>query len=126
MRDDSCLCPDVERSRKMRTLKTKLGVAVLAWAGGAVLLAASPAKAQNVMASDEAAGYLVFPKIIVQESGGSGGVGIDTLIQITNVSEADSPVTVHCWYVNANKHCDGTGPVCQSNADCVPLPRSLC
>lgn len=103
----------------MRTPKTKLGVAVLALAGGAALLvAAGPAKAQNVMASDEAAGFLVFPKIIVQESGGSGGLGIDTLIQITNVSESDSPVTVHCWYINANKRCDATGAVCQSNAEC--------
>jgi hypothetical protein len=118
MRIESCLGPDVERSRKMRTLKTKLGVAVLAVAGGGFLLAAVPAKAQNVMASDEAAGFLVFPKIIVQASGGSGGLGIDTLIQITNVSEADSPVTVHCWYINANSRCDATGAVCQTNADC--------
>lgn len=102
----------------MRILKTKLGVAVLAVAGGVFLLASAPVKAQNVMASDEAAGFLVFPKIIVQESGGSGGLGIDTLIQITNVSEANSPVTVHCWYINANSRCDATGPVCRTNADC--------
>lgn len=107
----------------MRTLKTKLGVAAFALAGGAfLLLMAGPAKAQNVMASDEAAGFLVFPKIIAQESGGAGGLGIDTLIQITNVSENDSPVTLHCWYVNANSRCDATGAVCQTNAECGGPP----
>lgn len=119
MHVDSCLGPDVERSRMMRTLKTKLGVVVLAFAGGLSLVAAvTPAKAQNVMASDEAAGFLVFPKIIVQASAGPGTFGADTLIQITNVSESDSPVTVHCWYVNANSRCDATGPVCTTNAEC--------
>lgn len=100
--------PGVERSREMRTLKAKMRGVVFpvvagAFAGFASLALVGQARAQ-VMASDETAGYVVFPKIEVADSGAVGGFGIDTLIQLTNTNDADE-TTVHCWYVNANGHC---------------------
>jgi hypothetical protein len=136
MYDDRFHRPGVERSREMRTTNAGLGLLTGASFRGvlaAVVLlgAASAAQAQiapppEVMASDETAGYLVFPKIIAEDSAGSGTIGIDTLIQITNTRRLGSgaaPVTLHCWYINANSRCDGTGAVCEFNSDC---PGTIC
>ena len=107
-----------------------LGVALLC--GFAQKAVAQAAPSRMVMASDEAAGYLVFPKIIVEDSTGSGTIGTDTLIQITNTARfGTDPTIVHCWYINANSHCDATGPVCETHADCnrpppLGLPGTLC
>jgi hypothetical protein len=105
----------------MRTLTAKVSAAAIALSGfaavGMLLGVAGRANAQ-VVASDEVAGYLVFPKIIVQASAAPGDLAIDTLIQITNTRTSGDPVTVHCWYVNANGHCDGTGAVCADNSQC--------
>jgi len=116
----------------MRTRNAKLSrpaIGALCGLLAAALLVGFAAEARaQVMASDETAGYLVFPKIIVQDSTGSGTIGTDTLIQLTNTARVGTgPVIVHCWYVNANSRCDATGPVCETNEDCsVLLPGTLC
>lgn len=89
---------------------------------------------RQIMASDETAGYIVFPKIVTEDSGMvSGNLGIDTLIQITNTARfGTDPIIVHCWYINANSHCDGLdGPVCETHQDCqqpppAGIPGTLC
>ena len=48
--------------------------------------------------SDHPAAVLVFPKLLVDTTG-----GLDTLIRITNVS--DSPIDVACFYVNTTPSC---------------------
>jgi hypothetical protein len=83
----------------MRTVKWNpllSGVAVLLGSG---LLWTGAAQA-NVTTTNAAA-ILVFPKIVVDTTSSSSQT--DTIIQVTNVSEA--PVTVRCFYVNANGHC---------------------
>jgi hypothetical protein len=107
----------------MRTLIARMSAPAAGALGGvlaAVMLMGLTAQAgAQVMASDETAGYVVFPKIIVEESG-PGLVGVDTLIQLTNTN-TENPVRVNCWYVNANGHCgDQNGPICESSAECSP------
>jgi hypothetical protein len=50
------------------------------------------------VASDHPAAILVFPKLIVDTSG-----GLDTVVRISNVSETE--LDVYCFYVNATPKC---------------------
>jgi hypothetical protein len=102
------------------------GVAVVA----VLLLMAQRGQAQNV-ASDRSAGYVVFPKVLVDSSDiFSQGRRVDTLIQLTSTAVPSGTDTgcrvVECFYVNATKHCTNSninrtsnGP-CRTNADCLP------
>lgn len=80
------------------------------------------AGAQKV-SSEEGAGYLVFPKIVVDVSGNLNGIPMDTVVRITNTSS--DPTSVHCFYVDGTSRCtigrgvDGEG-ACRTNADCAP------
>lgn len=65
-------------------------------------------QAQAGFSTTSAAGLLVFPKLVVDSSN-----GIDTLLQISNVSGA--PVSARCFYVNANGYCSNSGEVCNPN-----------
>jgi hypothetical protein len=92
------------------------GVAVVA----VFLLMAQRGQAQTV-ASDRAAGYVVFPKVVVDSSDiFSQGRRVDTLIQLTNTSPSAGCQVVECFYINATKHCTNSpnGP-CRTNADCA-------
>jgi len=60
---------------------------------------------------DNAAGLLIYPKIVVDLA-----AGIDTRLHLSNTSSL--PQMAHCFYVNANSHCTNTGGVCSSFADC--------
>jgi hypothetical protein len=74
------------------------------------------------VASDEAAGLVIFPKIIIDTSGVfTGGVRLDTVVQLTNVSsDPNSLLRVNCWYVSGNRVCDNDPTrICLSNSDCV-------
>ena len=111
----------------MRTLRAKVSAAAIALSGiaaVAMLLGVAGRADAQVVASDEVAGYLDFPKISVQASAAPGDLAIDTLVQITNTRPSGDPITVHCWYVNANGHCDGNGRYVRDNASatgiCVP------
>jgi len=57
------------------------------------------------VASDQPGAILVFPKLIVDTTipASTPRGRIDSLIRISNTS--DSPVTLKCFYVNANGHC---------------------
>jgi hypothetical protein len=116
------------------------GLLAGAFLGGASARVEAQAVDRQVMASDEPAGYIVFPKIVTEDSRDvPGELGTDTLIQITNTARAGTdPVLVHCWYINANSHCDGCnaqtgvcGPVCETHQDCQQpppdgVPGTLC
>jgi len=89
--------------------------------GGLVLLGLCTAAAAQPMArvaSDETAGYVVFPKIIVDTTGQFyGGLRADTVVQLTNMS--DELIRVNCWYVSGNRVCDNNPDrICQLNSDC--------
>jgi hypothetical protein len=80
-----------------------IGLAVL----GAVF--ARPASAATT--TDEKAAILVYPLIL-----GDTTNNVDTTVQIANL---DSQLAAaHCFYVNANSHCNNTGGICASSEDC--------
>ena len=70
------------------------------------------------VSSQEAAGYVVFPKIVVDTSGVfTNGISVDTVVQLTNVS--GEMVTVDCYYVNATGECSNApGTYCRTSGDC--------
>jgi hypothetical protein len=68
----------------------------------ALALAATTSPTRAQVASDQPAAILVFPKIVVNVT--ENGERTDTLIRISNVSP-DRPISLHCFYVNANGHC---------------------
>jgi hypothetical protein len=65
--------------------------------------------------ADEAAGLIVWPKLVFNSDD-----GIDTVIQLSNTSP--DQINVRCFYVNANSHCTNTpvgeSGVCLINEDC--------
>lgn len=110
--------------------------AVAVFAIGSAL--GSPSRATTV--SDRGAGILVWPKVFVDTADGE-----DTLLQIGNLnagtctgglrngegclSVADCPgasgcsvptsiIAAHCFYVNANRHCENTGDICEDGSEC--------
>lgn len=116
----------------------RLGRVGAAAAIGVVGLLGAPAGATTV--SDRGAAILVWPKIVVDSEANE-----DTLMQIGNLSagtcsggirngeictvQGDCPggsgctgttavIAAHCFYVNANRHCDNTGEVCADGTDC--------
>ena len=94
----------------MRTVKRNPFLSGVCAMLGGVFLWAGTAAAD--VTSDEAAGIVVFPKILVNDD-----IGVDTLIQLSNTSEEQ--VYVQCFYVNANSHCTNVPErVCNTNDDC--------
>lgn len=86
---------------------------------GVLMMTVRQSPAQGTIASDRPAGYVVFPKIVVDTAGVfSGGAAQDTTVQLTNTSA--SALTVHCFYVNATGHCNNTPlpTACQLNVQC--------
>ena len=80
---------------------SKKGAVTLGLALGAVILIGGrSADAQVILpSSDLPAGYLVFPKVVVDVTAASAN-RTDTLIQLTNTSLGGTRV-VHCFYVDA-------------------------
>jgi hypothetical protein len=69
------------------------------------LLSGPPAEAQGFPSSDTTAGYLVFPKVVVNVTAAvpdaiQSPVQVDTLIQITNTSRTDTRI-VQCFYIDS-------------------------
>jgi len=89
--------------------------------------------------TDRGAAIVVWPKVVVDGDE-------DTLLQLGNISagtcsggvrngeactnvndcpggsgctQVSNVVAAHCFYVNANRHCDNTGEVCDEGSDCV-------
>ena len=84
-----------------------------------VALGAAAIRVQADVASDQAAAILVFPKIVVDTSNPphTKRGPVDTLIRVSNTS--DKPVSMYCFYVNANGHCHNSGTICD------PYDRSM-
>jgi hypothetical protein len=96
--------------------------ATLAGLGILVLLLA-PVQAE--VASDQGAALLEWPDIVVVAGGIFGANattselgrgGLDTIIQLSNVSQ--EAVLVHCFYENATPHCSDSGIACLSSSQC--------
>src|SRR5262249_4312875 len=118
---------------RSRCVSVVAAVVLIGWC------AAASAQVRNVAASDYPGGYVVLPKVITHTTGGTppvapGGIATDTLIQMSNTNEA-SPITVDCWWVDANSHCGSVcNPlmadciICETNADCAAqgLPGVNC
>ncbi len=108
--------------------KRILSVAVIGGAAmAAVVFVCTQGRAQ-VVASDQTAGYVVYPKVFVDNTDVFGQCrNVDTLVQLTNTSATDCRV-VHCYYVDGTSHCsNGTSQshpnalgACRTNADCDP------
>lgn len=105
------------------------GATLHRWLGGVALaasvLTAGLAEAQTaVIASDRAAGLIIYPKVVSDPNGLlSNGIPRDTLIEMTNVS--DEAQALHCYYVDATPRCtngisaiDQETGVCRNNQDC--------
>jgi hypothetical protein len=77
--------------------------------------------------SDQAAAILEWPSVLFGEEEfivtGLFEV-VDTVIQLTNTST--DPVSVWCFYENANSHCSNTGEVCTFAAECCLSPSMGC
>ena len=84
----------------------------------------APASAQSVT-TDEAAGYVVFPRIVSDANDiFSTGTEIDTVIQLTNT--AADPITVHCFYINATGTCStGTNTASSPAAECLTVEECV-
>lgn len=78
---------------------TRLGLAL----GAVFLFGGRPSAAQPVFpASDVPAGYLVFPKIVVDVTASPAAVQRDTFIQLTNTSRVGpTSRTVECFYIDS-------------------------
>jgi hypothetical protein len=122
-----------KRVVSMRTVAgLTLGAVVLVMSQG---VQAQPAPA---VASDRTAGYVVFPKIVVDTgscvdgscesnveqsctsnadcSGFFQSGSVDTVIHLSTT--ASDQRLVHCFYVDATSHCGNTSAVCRDNGDC--------
>ena len=114
----------------MRTLKGNVSAAIAGLMAGAVLLGLCANASAQVMTSDETAGLIVFPKVIVDTTGVLG-TPTDTLIQITNtdLDPSGGAAAVECNWVNATGQCGvraggscpNSGIFCDTNADCAAL-----
>jgi hypothetical protein len=74
------------------------------------------AVARADVTSDQAAAILVFPKLVVDTSTPpkTARGRVDTLIRISNTSS--QPITIKCFYVNANGHCSNSpATICYPN-----------
>lgn len=71
------------------------------------------------VASDKSAGIVIYPEVKVDSSH-----DLDTVIRLTNTSS--NPISLHCFYLDANSHCVGgtaEGAVCTSG---VTAGSSVC
>jgi len=118
-------------ARRSRSIGMVAALVLIGWSA-----AASAQVLINVAASDLTGGYVVLPKVVVHTTGGTpavlpGGIAIDTIVQLSNTNEA-APISVNCWWVDANSHCGICDPsiqdciICNSNADCAAFPGLNC
>jgi hypothetical protein len=89
------------------------------WAGWTMAIATAlvisgAQGARADVASDRAAALVVYPKIVVDTAN-----GVDTIVRLANTN-TNSPINVHCFYVDANSHCTSNGSICQDSTTCGP------
>jgi hypothetical protein len=102
----------------MRSLIARSPVAGSLLAGAAALWISLTPQGVAAQGSDDTAGLIVVPKVLVRDPSLTHPTGIDTLIQLTNTR--NEPVSVQCYYVNANGYCgsDEQRP-CWEDSDCT-------
>ncbi len=101
--------------------------AIAATAAAALVLTAWAVPNQTLAASvssDAPAALIIAPKIQVDDTGALFGAITDTTIQITN-TDPTNPRSLHCFYVNATRHCAISGVPCTRSADCVTTPTQV-
>jgi len=90
---------------------------VLAWSGAASAQTGFCGDVDTCkVATDRPAAVLIYPKIEVDPD-----AGVDTVVQLTTVSEA--PVSVRCSYLNANGHCSNDDSICFADIQCSGFAR---
>jgi len=115
--------------RRARAQRASSIAMFAAAAMGAVVLLPVAAMAQPVIASDQPAGYVVYPKIVSDPNDiFQTGIATETAIQLTNTKTTVPNLVVHCFYVDATSHCsNGTNSfdpppngkgACRTTADC--------
>jgi hypothetical protein len=87
------------------------------WAGWTMAIATAlvisgAQGARADVASDRAAAIVVYPKIVVDSASGR-----DTIVRLTNTNTR-SPISVHCFYIDANSHCTSDGSICTDSTSC--------
>ena len=101
--------------RAMAIWSGTLGIAVAAgvfWTAAAYGQTGACGDADTCkVATDRPAAVLIYPRIHVDPAN-----GVDTVIQLTNTSEA--PIGVRCSYLNTNGHCSNNNAVCRTSAEC--------
>ena len=80
-----------------------------------------------LIASDAPAGLIVFPKVQLDSVGSFLGASTDTTLQLTNTDSVNAHA-VHCFYVDATRHCALSGAPCTRSAQCVATsgPGDFC
>jgi hypothetical protein len=87
---------------KEMSRRARAGTLQAAWLAVAAILL-FPLTGRAEVSSDEPAAVLIFPKLIVDSANNT-----DTIIRLTNTSL--SPLTLHCFWVDATPRCkDGEG-----------------
>ncbi len=86
------------------------------WAGWTMAIATAlvisgAQGARADVASDRPAAIVVYPKIVVDSP------GVDTIIRLANTN-TNSPINVHCFYVDANSHCTSDASICTDSTTC--------
>ena len=100
-------------------MSTKMGFWGWALATAAVVCLTGTANARRVqeppiVSTVDPAAIVMLPDLRVDTA-----LGIDTVVQIANVSNV--LIAVQCFYVNANAHCSNlASEVCVLNSDCPP------
>jgi len=104
-------------------MRTKI-VRSLVAAAAFVAAAGTGNVAGATVASDQPGAILVFPKIVVDTTtpAKTPRGNIDSIIRISNTST--EPVTLKCYYVNANGHCRGAETIICDPYD--PAAVNLC
>jgi len=90
----------------------RMGVAL---AGTAAVAFGMASSAIADIASDKMAAIVIYPKVAVNT-----GDGEDTIIRLVNTNK-QQPILAHCFYLDANSHCDGgsdDGEICTDGGDC--------
>ena len=103
----------------MRMLNASIGIAARAAVVGALVVALNATAGAQVAGTDETAGYIVFPKVVVDTTG-LLGPQTDTLIQISN-TDLTSQRAVGCTWVDATSRCGSAQLGCPDTSQ-VPLP----
>ncbi len=99
--------------------RTATAVTITVAAIGLTGFLAGSASAASV-ASDAPAALVVVPKVQLDSVGAFLGASTDTTVQLTNTNSLNARA-VHCFYVDATRHCAVSGAPCTRTAQCTAI-----